>query len=172
MSASPETNPTSACSSFSRWWSCKICFTGRLSDFLMLMVQNGISYEHGCRWPCLARGLTEATDWSSTCASRQRGPAGLENSLGSRERGYKKNPVADANMIGFEQALLLFLCGRETSSEARMKFQPYLRECVWDSGTQQEKRASAFSGFLLLSSCAKDSLPYLNFKVFKTLLGF
>lgn len=26
----------------------------------------------------------------------------------------------------------------------------------------REKRASAFSGFLLLSSCAKDSLPYLK----------
>ena len=36
MSLSPETNPTSACSSSSRWWCCKIGFTGRLSDFLML----------------------------------------------------------------------------------------------------------------------------------------
>lgn len=102
----------------------------------------------------------------------RRGPAGLETSLGLRERDYNKKPLTDVNIIGFEQSLLLFLCGRETSSETRMKFQPYLRECMWVSGMQQEKRASAFSGFLLLSPCAKDNPPHLNFKVFWTLLGF
>lgn len=96
----------------------------------------------------------------------RRGPAGLDTLLGLWES------LTDVGVIGFEQSLLLFLCGRETSSETRMKFQPYLRECMWVSGTQQEKRASAFSGFLLLSPCAKDDLTHLNFKVFWTLLGF
>lgn len=76
------------------------------------------------------------------------------------------SPVTDVKVIGSKLSLLLFLCGRETSSETRMKFQPYLRECIWDLGTQQEKRASTLPGFLLLSSCAKYSLPYL--KVFNT----
>lgn len=96
----------------------------------------------------------------------RRGPAGLDTLLGLWES------LTDVGVIGFEQSLLLFLCRRETSSETRMKFQPYLRECMWVSGTQQEKRASAFSGFLLLSPCAKDDLTHLNFKVFWTLLGF
>lgn len=171
-SVSPETNPTSARSSFSKWWSCKIGFTGRL----------WLPHTHRCKMVSPASmcagdhvqhvvWLRRLIDPRLVPADR-RGPAGLETSLGSRECSYNPTPVADVNVIGFEQILLLFLCGRETSSETRMKFQPYLRECMWDSGTQQEKRANAFSGFLLLSSCAEDSLPYLNFKVFKTLLGF
>lgn len=104
-------------------------------------VQNGILGEHGCRWPCSARGLT---DGSLTCASRQ------ERSCWTRDfpwlagaRSQTAPPVADVNVIGFEHALLLFSCGRETSSETQMKFQPYLREHVWDSGMQWERREPA-----------------------------
>lgn len=84
----------------------------------------------------------------------------------------EKKPCGRCRRDRIQAGTAFVLVQEETSSETRMKFQPYLRECMWDSGMQQEKRAIGFSGFSLLSSCAKGSLLYLNVKVFKTRLGF
>lgn len=97
-------------SSFSRLWPCKVCFTGRFCHFCMLIMCKMVSpVSMGAGWVWL-RWLTDP--W--LVPADRRGSAGLETSCGSWGCCYrKKSPVADVDVIGFKQALLLFLCRRK-----------------------------------------------------------
>ncbi|EOA96222.1 hypothetical protein Anapl_07432 [Anas platyrhynchos] len=115
------------------------------------------------KWSCVAPpastgagedGLTEVTDGSQACAGDQ------EMSCWTGDFAWlTRQTMVDGTVMRFEQALPLFLSGKEMISGARMKFLPYLRECC-GIGTCSRKKEGRRG---LLVGAAEEMERFLGF---------